>query len=533
MSKLQVEKNYFLTGLALFLIFTAVTFTGRQGPLVELYDYREHVASIREMSLKLLSPGNPLIEDSRPTLRYTPYIFLLAAITKFTPLSLFTVVKIASFCSFILFLAGLYLWSMEYFRDRTMPLYVLVCLLFLWGKPFGYSNEYCLRFFAYTAFYPSLVSFSLSFSGLYFLLLFLRLEKKKYYLYYLFCSAVIFLTHPLTGSFFLLCSFLLVLTEGKCRMKQSALLFAGFAVTGLLALLWPYYPFLEAVAKSTTTAWYDFKMYLYDINNAYRIGPAFLGIPVLLLLLKKRKHLFIVSGFIACSGIYFFGRQMDIFLLDRYIFFIMFFLHLALAWYLRTLGVLSFAAIKKSVFTLDAKSVPVLFFTAVLCISIFYQTAKLGFEQAGCQINFTPLPAVSGYENPLDNYNQVRNFLNTGDIVLSDPLTSWLIPAFTGAKIVALYHNSPMVRDNNIRTQDVLEFYDVKTATQDRKNIIAKYSATHVLLNRSRMKDAPANRIRNYYHDFRISDRLMKDMTGLGKIVFKNRGFILFKIKSA
>lgn len=533
MQGVRIERNYLWAAAILSIIILIVVFSGRQGPLVELYDFGEHAASIREMSSNLRSPRNPLLADAEPTLRYTPYIFLLALIMKLTPFGLFTVIKLASLGSFLLFLTGVYLWSRQYYRDEKMPLYVLLTLLFLWGKPFGYSNEYCLRFLSYTAFYPSIVAFSLSFTGLYFWLTYMRNPKSSYYLGYVVCNAAIFLTHPLTASFFLLSSLLLTVTESPSRLKHAALYFISFLIAGLLAVLWPYYPFLEALTKSTTTAWYDFKMYLYQGSNVYRVGPALLGLPVLVLFLLKRTNLFIVYGFAAGAVIYAAGRMLDVLLLDRYIFFMIFFLHLSLAWYLRKLGVLSFQAIRTALLKPTAGSLKVLFFAAVLWGCIFYQSANLAFEQAGYRIDFMPRPLVRKYKDPLDNYEQIRNQLNANDIVLSDPLSCWLIPAFTGAKIVVLYHNNPMVADNDIRTKDVLRFYDGQTTLQVRKQIIAKYSASHVLLNRDRMADKIANRVRNYYLNYRISDRLTADMAALGKVVFENDDFTLFKLKKS
>lgn len=197
------ERKYFLVSFILILIIAWVTFHNKRGPYIELYDFGEHAASIRELSVHLLSPQNPLLAtDGSTTLRYTPYIFLLALIIKLFHLNLFTVINVTSIIVFLLFVTGVALWAEEYFKDRELPLYVLVTLLFLWGKPFDYSNEYNLRFLTYTLFYPSTVTFSLSFLGLYLLLRYVRSERIGSYFFYVLLGAFIFLTHPLTGSFF-------------------------------------------------------------------------------------------------------------------------------------------------------------------------------------------------------------------------------------------------------------------------------------------------------------------------------------------
>lgn len=531
---LTIERKYLLACLILLPIISWVLFSGRQGSLIELYDYGEHAASIRELSTHLYSPQNPLLNtDGSTTLRYTPYIFLLALTKKIFHLNLSTIVNLSSIISFLFLVVGVYLWSEEYFKDRNLSLYVLVTLLFLWGKPFNYSNEYNLRFLAYTSFYPSTVIFNLSFLGLYFLLKYTRYGKIRNYVSYSLLAIFIFLSHPLTGSFFLLSSFLLIVTEGKGSIAHLGLYFATLLIICILLILWPYYPFIDAIIKSVTTDWYQpHRMYLYDTRGIYRMGPALLGLPIVLLFLIEKKNSFISWGFLLCSFIYVTSYFLNIRLGERYIFFIIVFLHLSLAWYLSTLEILSLSKIKNVLSNLNEKNIHILFFAIIVILSISYQIIKYSFEQMGYLINFKPRPIVHKYENPLDTYNLIKNNLKGGDIVLSDPLTSWLIPAFTGARIVSLYHNNPLVPDNATRIADTIAFYKSTTRLETRDMILKKYNVTHVVLNFNRTKDNEVNRMNNYYQVFGIDAPLIDDLKKLGEIVFENGVVILFKLKS-
>ena len=246
----------------------------------------------------------------------------------------------------------------------------------------------------------------------------------------------------------------------------------------------------------------------------------------------RKKCCFISYGFLLCSLIYVASYIINIRLGERYIFFTIFFLHLSLAWYFSTLELLSFSKIRGVFSHLNEKNVHVLFFTVILALSIFYQGTKLSFEQAGYLINYKPKPIFQKYENPLDTYTLMKNKLRKGDIVMSDPLTSWLIPAFTGAKIVSLYHNNPFVSDNKERVQDATTFYDATTPLTARKEIVKKYGITHVLLNFNRMKENNVNSINNYCQLFRIDVSLVDDLKMIGKIVFENEGCILFQLSN-
>jgi hypothetical protein len=179
-----VEKKYFIVCLTLTIIICCVIVNGKQGPYIELYDYWEHAASINELSKNIFHPGNPLLQTPEAnTLRYTPYIFLAAVLKSLFRLDLFTTIKFLSICSFVVFLSGVYLWSKEYFRDQTIPLYVLTVFLFFWGELFNYSNEYGLRFLSYTLFYPSIFSFNLSFLGFYFVTKYARTGRTLFFVH--------------------------------------------------------------------------------------------------------------------------------------------------------------------------------------------------------------------------------------------------------------------------------------------------------------------------------------------------------------
>ncbi len=528
----NIERKYFFLSLILLLVITCVSINRNQGPLVELYDYWEHAACINELSKNLTEPDNPLIRtDGINTLRYTPYIFLAALLKKTTDLSLFSVITLLSILSFLLLASGVYLWSSEYFKNRTIPVYVLTALLFLWGEPFNYSNEYSLRFLSYTLFYPSIFTFNVSFIGLYFFLKYARYGKGRFYFLYLLTAAFVFVSHPLTGSFFLLCSFVLAVTEGKNSFKNILLCFFSLLIVFLLSFLWPYFSFMQAVISSVSTDWYfPFRMYLYNPGNIFKMGPALLALPILLLFFINKKHSFIIYGFFLSLSVYIISYLANIRLGERYIFFIMVFLHLSLAWYFSRLKLLSFSSMKNMILHLSDKNIHVLFFLVVLTEGICYQGLKLGFEQAGYTLTFDPEPIVQKYKNPLDDYMPLSDKIGNSDVVMSDTLTSWIIPALTGAKIVSLYHNNPMVPDNKSRVENTVKFYRPETPYWQRVEILRKYGATHVLLNFERMKENEVNRINDYYRNFHVSKNMINDCKKMGKIVFKNDAFLLFKI---
>jgi hypothetical protein len=198
---------------------------------------------------------------------------------------------------------------------------------------------------------------------------------------------------------------------------------------------------------------------------------------------------------------------------------------------MRTLELISAGTIKNALTSLSEKNIRVLLFGIILVCSVFYQIAKLGCEQAGYLIHFIPIPTVHTYKNPLDTYSLLNGRIMEGDIVMTDPLTAWLLPALTGAKIIALYHDNPLVPDNEQRVHDAITFYAVNTPLEARKALLEKYNATHVLLNNQRTVKNEINVINNYYQNFRIDPPLRDDLLIIGDSIFKNSDWLLIRLK--
>ena len=78
---------------------------------------------------------------------------------------------------------------------------------------------------------------------------------------------------------------------------------------------------------------------------------------------------------------------------------------------------------------------------------------------------------------------ELRKHLGEGDVVLSDIYSSWSIPVYTGAKVIALFHTPPNVDDNSERIKAVETVYDGDTSSEERMKILKKYGITHIFLN--------------------------------------------------
>ncbi len=445
-------------------------------------DGTEHGAAVRELAKNMANPEDPMLANhSGNSPRFVPSIFIMALSMKLLNLDVLVVLKIFLVLYFVLFLFAASFFSKEYFEDPGQVPWSVVSLLFLWGSGWTGANAYMFSALLYTAYFPSVVSFSLALLALYFQLRFLRHNKKWLFVAGVLLGSIAFVNHPLTGIFFFICSGLLYLE--KKGFGQKALAQYAFSVVAALLLiaLWPYYSFFASLLKLATgemgqAADYQMTQHYLHSNFLVRSGLALAGIPCIILFLKRKSYLMLTGGFVIFSLIYLTGYIYKISLTERFVFFIMFPLQLAASRMCREWF----------------SSLPLQQGTRKIIASVLVCLILLGMIIQGVLVSIkfiTPVfvlkpgATLPTYVTPNAMQLELKNYLSDRDVVLSDIYSSWSIPVYTGAKIIALFHTSPHVNNNLERIEAVETFYDLETSNQSRKAILNKYNITHVLLN--------------------------------------------------
>jgi hypothetical protein len=311
-------------------------------------DGAEHGAAVRALAKNLIHPGDPMLHAvSGASPRYVPSIFIMALFMKVSGLDVLVVLKLFEIAGFALFLISVALFIVEYFNDRGQAPWSISCLLFLWGLGWTGTNAYMFSAILYTAYYPSLISFSLAFLALYFQLHFLRSERHAFLVGTVLSGAFCVVNHPLTGAFFFICSGLLYLERADFNKKVLSCYTLSIITALCLTVLWPYYNFfasLMTIASGELNKTMDYSLtrqYLYS-KPLLRVGPALVGIPFLVFYFTERKYLLLWGGFVVFSVLYFVGYRFHISLAERNIFFAVFFLQIAVSRMCRQWFMLSF-----------------------------------------------------------------------------------------------------------------------------------------------------------------------------------------------
>jgi hypothetical protein len=445
-------------------------------------DGAEHGAAVRELAKNLVHPVDPMLANHPgDSPRFVPSIVVMALFMKLLHLDVLVILKIFSTVFFFLFLLAAALFSREYFNDAGQVPWSVASLLFLWGSGWTGANAYMFSALLYTAYFPSVVSFSLALLALYFQLRFLRYNKKRFLVAQTLLGSIVFVNHPLTGVFFLICSGLLYL-EKKGVDHKALVQYALSVVAALLLItLWPYYSLFANLLKivtgemAETSDYQSTQHYLYA-KFLVRSGPALLGIPCILLFIKQKRFLMLVGGFVIFTLIYLIGYPFRISLTERFVFFIMFSLQLSASRLCREW--FSSLPLQK-----DPKKIVASFLVCLILLGMIIQTVFVGTKFITPTFAFKPGSALPTYVTPNAMQLGLKNYLSDRDVVLSDIYSSWSLPVYTGAKIIALFHTSPHVNDNLERIEDVETFYDTETTSESRREILKRYNVTHVLLN--------------------------------------------------
>ena len=520
----------------LFFLFCLAALLAYLGlPWFVWSDGVEHAAAVKELANNFFNPQNPLLAlDGTTSPRFVPSIMLMALVMKITHLDITAIVPIFTLVFFILFSYSVWHFSCTYFNDRRQGIYSLLAVLFLWGKGWDGANAYMFSVLTWNAYYPSLVSFSLALLGYSYLLEYLRKGRGNYVPAFVLVSCLVFLNHPLTGSFYYLSAFLLLLCEKKADLKNIFIYLSSVLIAVLIALLWPYYSHVTLALTMIGKSLHDFWDYTFTWNYLYsgvltRSGPALLGIPVLAYYIRRRQHSFIICGFVVCFAVYVLSYLFKLHLGERYIFFSIFFLQLAFSRYVREKNIFSSDSVKALTRPLGLKELAALVLMLGMAGGVGGQVYLTGTQYLPNFVSFKPRIQIHGYTDPLSEYGFLKQHLRRGDVVIADLATSWGIPFITDAKIVALFHTNPLVSDSYQRIKDMETFFNPDTSTASRKALIEKYGATHLLLNRNIAFAELLSASGVYTPDLTMA--LLKDMVLLGNIVYEDGHYILLVLK--
>lgn len=435
-------------------------------------DFWEHMAVLRELKAHPWNPLHPIILDEAPHSFYSPYSLLLALLARLFSLTEVNALAGAAIVNLILLLIFFWYFLKEYFHKNSygIAFYSLLMILFLWGaQPWYWSGFFHLGALGYVLPYPSTFAMVLTFCSMTMFLKFFKYGNKVHWMITVFLLAMVLLIHPNTALALLIYLFCIAIDSGTKALVNRMAWYSVTCILGfLIASVWPYYNFLELLFAQSADFHSDSETLYVNIFSR-GILPALVALPLIIIRLVQKKLDFIALSFVLLVLIYLYGYFSGKWGYGRAISQALFLLQITLGYYLATLETKIVTWGKQYAISF------ILLFTISITYIVVYRVNPEAKYILGDMVRPQP-PAFKQYEF-------LERYVKQYDVVIADPLTSWVVPAWSG-KVIASIHPLPFISDINTRRKDLKDFFDSSKSNQLRLMLIKRYKARFILLNK-------------------------------------------------
>jgi hypothetical protein len=503
---------------AALCVLTALSFFFLPLPTFQWFsDYWEHASAVRVLSESVVHPTNPHYATYDPDRQFIPLFALLGLLMKATGMAVTTALALGAVLTTVLFCIGVNMFATAYYRHRWAPTVLMAVLLCGWGTPWVWVGFYELRALFYNGFYPATFVLSLTFITWAVVVRALREDALRVVHCWLLpvLAALMFVSHQLGGLFAMGGIVLFLLCEPKTSINTRVgiflLLAAGLAVTWW----WPYFNPIKLTIVGSGDKENDGVPDFYNlVKVVLLIGPAWLGVPVLIGMLRKRVQLALVAGFAALFSVYLFGGMVGHPVAHRFLSYSVLYLHLAIVWKLLAMlpdqgGWPGRAHLR------PGRPGGAIWLLVALCVVL--QTGFAAMDFARIAYERTTGKSFGKFPNypVVAELMAVTGKLPDNAILFATVDPALCVKAFKG-KVVARPRPQLMIADGAARNQDNARFFALATPQAERRELIRKYGATHILIRKEN-----------------VAKQVTQDLQALGETVPTTGSLVLVKVDSA
>jgi hypothetical protein len=463
-------------------------------------DYWEHSATLRALIENPYHPQHPHLAIQAGSPRFGPQFLLVALIARIAHWNPLQAMTLAAVLNTLLFLYGIRAFFLSYFRHPLAPLYGLLVMFGGWWVGFHFSNVYALPVLFAVASFPSTTALGLSLLGFSWIVRLLRGElprPRRWLIVVGVWAAAVFIIHPLTAMMSISGALLLALCEPRpsWRLRFEV---AGAVVVGLaLSHFWPYFSpwvvlrgghgeaaeWAEQSLQQAQASNLEVKRKLHEFYQPLRLLKA-LGLSSITILalpyfLLRRERWFVGLGALGMLLPFVGNAFIELPLGHRFVLLAIVYLQIGVVWLLLRLTP-SYPRAFRFVRRRALGFVSALLVSATLLVFVTHSVllARAAFDgprgRAGRE----------GRESPVvSNMRAFAEAAGPKAVVLANPRLSWPLPTF-GPKVLVLHHEDPLVPDAVAREQQVRRFLSQADIDDERREILARYGVTHVLLQR-------------------------------------------------
>lgn len=429
-------------------------------------DFWIYAATVGELAARPFGPSNPLFGGAVPFAFTSPYAVALGLAARLTGAHPVDLVAFQALVNLLLLACALYAFVATWTRRPAAAAYALLFVLFLWGHdPWSFSGVFHLRSLAYVLPYPSTFSAAVAFGTL---AAFTRTAGRPRLWLPLVTAAgaLLFAVHPVTAMFLFVG--LGAWSLGARRPLVHWLLLAGAAAAAFgLALAWPLVPQREL--------WFGQLAQVHDGNDSMydgplvRIAPALLGVPVLLVRLRRDRRDPLAAATAGLAALVVYGGVSQAWTYGRLLAPAVMLLHVALA-----------DALAAGEERLAARPA----WRAALASGV------VALLVAGSWTAVREIVREARHPGDRRWLSFVEAHVGRDDVVLTDADTCWYVPAFAG-RVVAYPMRLPFVPDHHERLRAVARFFEPDAGEDERRALLARYRVRFVLLPKHHFPERP------------------------------------------
>lgn len=457
-------------------------------------DYWEHSAALHSLLENPWHPRHPHLSSDSGSPRFGPQFLVVALMARALHWNALEAMTLAASLNALLFVSGIYVFFRSYFRHPLAPLYGLLVMFGAWWFGWNFSNVYALPVFFNVASYPSTTALGLTLHGFGLAVRLLRGQVQRRWLAWstlVLWAALVMIVHQLTVVLSISGVLLLAAVEPKVSLRRRFEIAGALALGCGLAAFWPYFsPFLvlrggrgEAADWASESVQQAKELYskprlhmFYRTQGLTRaLGLAWVTVLALPYFLLQRRRWFVSLGALSMLLPFLANMYIEVPLGHGFVLLAMVYLHVGLVWL--ALGLTPG----------HSSSFPLLRFRALGIVTslLTFATLLLFFSHAVLHAYESQQPAkFEERESPLVvSSRAIAEAAGPNAIILASPRTSWPLPTF-GPRVLVLLHPDPLVPDAGQREGLVGRFLRRSISDAERREILARYGVTHVLLGR-------------------------------------------------
>jgi hypothetical protein len=421
---------------------------------------------VGELAGRPLDPLNPLLGGGYAFAFHSPYALALGLVARITGAAPVDVLVAQGMVNLALLAAALFAFVATWVRRPSAAFYAFLFVLFLWGRePWSFSGFLHLRSLAYVLPYPSTFAAAAALGTL---AAFARIadRPRAWVPLCVGAGALLFAVHPVTALFLWVGLFAWSLGAARSRAHWILLAAAAGASFGL-ALAWPLVPMREL--------WFGQLARVHEGNDSMydgplaRIAPALLGLPVLVLRLRRdrRDPLSIATVLLGLMVVY--GGVAGAWTYGRLIAPAVLLLQVALA---------------------DALAGGEALLGDRPLLRRLLPAAVAGVLVAGSWNVVGEVAREARHPGDRLWLSFLARHVGRDDVVMTDRDTCWYVPAFAG-RVVAYPMHLPFVPDHEERLAAVGRFFEPGVSENERRALVDRYRVRYVLVPKHHFPDRP------------------------------------------